>query len=131
MYPLCNLELDDVLMTTNDEDVTCEQCCEIINQMNKDLNGDQEVGLAFNQRIMVCRNKECEYFNKERKVSLPLIGTEVYVGDRVFCKCSYAMYWVGNKIETSSQQPDQPRIQIINHPEPGGQGSRVGDTDYG
>lgn len=43
--------------------------------------------LAFNQRVVKCMDPDCEYFDKERVVSLPLIGTEIYTEGIIKCKC--------------------------------------------
>lgn len=48
------------------------------------------MGLAFNQRRVVCINFGCDQFNKKRIASLPIVHGGLFLDGMVLCKCGYA-----------------------------------------
>lgn len=84
----------------NHEGPVCTLCYQVlhpdedkgsyIREALKTINGG--VTLAYNQCVVVCPNEDCEYFDKERVVSMPPVSHDVYLGGNLFCKCGYAVY---------------------------------------
>lgn len=48
-----------------------------------------DVGLAFNQMFVECKNKGCTYYQQLRLISMPIVGSGLFVHANVTCQCGW------------------------------------------
>lgn len=62
---------------------------DIANSYPEELVHSKDVGLAFNQMMVQCKNKGCTYYQQLRLISLPIVGSGLFVHSNIMCECGW------------------------------------------